>query len=126
MLGLGAAEFIDYTQQDVAKSASDMDLAFDTVGGALTDALLATVRAAASSSRSRGPARAGAAERGVRAELLIMSPSADQLAKIADLVASGEVKVDIAQTLPLAEAARAHELSESGHTRGKIILTVDA
>jgi NADPH:quinone reductase-like Zn-dependent oxidoreductase len=27
--------------------------------------------------------------------------------------------------LPLDEVRRAHELSESGHTRGKIVLTVD-
>ena len=127
VLGLGAADFIDYTQQDIAKSASGMDLAFDTVGGALTDTLLATVRDGGVIVTIAGaPPEQAAAERGVRAELLIMSPSADQLAKIADLVASGEVKVDIAQTLPLAEAGRAHELSESGHTRGKIVLTVDA
>jgi NADPH:quinone reductase-like Zn-dependent oxidoreductase len=67
-----------------------------------------------------------AAERGVRAELLIMSPNRDQLAEIAELVAAGEVRVEIAETVPLAEVQRAHELSESGHTRGKIILTVSS
>ena len=53
-----------------------------------------------------------------------MSPKAEQLSRIAELVAAGEVRVEIAQTIPLAEAARAHALIESGHTRGKIILTV--
>ena len=52
-----------------------------------------------------------------------MSPSSDQLARIAELVATGEVHVEIAQVLPLSEVRRAHELSERGHTRGKIILT---
>jgi NADPH:quinone reductase-like Zn-dependent oxidoreductase len=32
--------------------------------------------------------------------------------------------VEIAQRLPLEEVARAHELSESGHVRGKIVITV--
>jgi NADPH2:quinone reductase len=32
--------------------------------------------------------------------------------------------VEISEVIPLAEIARAHELSESGHTRGKIVLTV--
>jgi NADPH:quinone reductase-like Zn-dependent oxidoreductase len=41
-------------------------------------------------------------------------------------VAAGEVHLEIAQALPLAEVSRAHELSESGHTRGKIILTVSS
>ena len=70
------------------------------------------------------PPEQAAAERGARAELLIMSPDTEQLARVAELVAAGEVHVEIAHTLPLAEAAQAHALSESGHTRGKIILTM--
>ena len=62
--------------------------------------------------------------RGVRAEQLIMSPRSEQLSAIADLVASGEIRVEIALTLPLAQVAEAHALSESGHTRGKIVLAV--
>jgi NADPH:quinone reductase-like Zn-dependent oxidoreductase len=42
-----------------------------------------------------------------------------------ELAASGEVKVEISELLPLTEVRRAHELSESGHTRGKIVLTVE-
>ena len=60
----------------------------------------------------------------MRAELLVMSPSSEQLARVADLVAAGDVHVEIAEAIPLAEVARAHELSESGHTRGKLVLTV--
>jgi NADPH:quinone reductase-like Zn-dependent oxidoreductase len=69
------------------------------------------------------PPEEQAAERGVRAELLIMSPSAEQLAKIAELVAAGDVRVEIAGTFSLSQVAAAHELSEAGHTRGKLILT---
>jgi NADPH:quinone reductase-like Zn-dependent oxidoreductase len=32
--------------------------------------------------------------------------------------------VEVAEVLTLAEIQQAHELSESGHTRGKIVLTV--
>jgi NADPH:quinone reductase-like Zn-dependent oxidoreductase len=54
----------------------------------------------------------------------VMSPSSEQLARIAELVAGGEVRVEISQVLPLTEVQQAHELSESGHTRGKIVLTL--
>jgi NADPH:quinone reductase-like Zn-dependent oxidoreductase len=54
-----------------------------------------------------------------------MSPASEQLSRIAELVAAGEVRVEFAQTMPLDEVQRAHELSESGHTRGKIALTVE-
>jgi len=48
----------------------------------------------------------------------------DQLARIADLVVSGQVKVNVEMVLPLSEARKAQELSQSGHTRGKIVLEV--
>jgi NADPH:quinone reductase-like Zn-dependent oxidoreductase len=49
-------------------------------------------------------------------------PNPEQLGRIAGLVAVGDVRVEIEATLPLAEVRRAHELSESGHTGGKLIL----
>jgi NADPH:quinone reductase-like Zn-dependent oxidoreductase len=70
------------------------------------------------------PPTEAAQQRGVRAELLVSSPSPDQLARIADLVAAGGVRIELADVLPLDEIRRAHELSESGHVRGKIVLTV--
>jgi NADPH:quinone reductase-like Zn-dependent oxidoreductase len=33
--------------------------------------------------------------------------------------------VELAEVLPLSEVRRAHEQSESGHTRGKIVLRLD-
>ena len=59
----------------------------------------------------------------MRAELLVMSPSTEQLSRIAQLVAAGDVRVEIAELIPLSQVRRAHERSESGHTRGKIVLT---
>jgi len=125
VLGLGADEYVDYTAQDVADVVQDADVVLDAVGGETTASLVPTVRpGGVIVTIASAPPEDAARERGVRAELLIMSPDADQLARIADLVAAGDVRVEIAEVLPLAEVARAHELSESGHTRGKIILTV--
>jgi NADPH:quinone reductase-like Zn-dependent oxidoreductase len=125
VLGLGADEYVDYTRQDVGVSVSDVDVAFDTVGGNTTQSLLPTVRDGGVLVTIAGaPPEQAARERGVRAELLVMSPSSEQLARIAELVAAGDVRVEITETFPLAEVQRAHTLSESGHTRGKIILTV--
>jgi len=127
VLGLGADDYVDYTQQDVAQSASDVDVAFDTVGGETTEALLPTVRqGGVLVTIANAPPEQAAAQRGVRAELLVMSPNPGQLARIAELVAAGEVHVEIAATLPLQEVQRAHEMSESGHTRGKIILVMSS
>jgi NADPH:quinone reductase-like Zn-dependent oxidoreductase len=125
VLGLGADEYVDYTQQDVAEAVSGVDVAFDTVGGETTPTLVPTVREGGILvTIAAAPPTEAAQERGVRAELLVMSPSAEQLARIADLVATGDVHVELAAVIPLREVQRAHELSESGHTRGKIVLTV--
>ncbi len=127
VLGLGAEQYVDYTRQDVGDAVSEVDVAFDTVGGDTTQALIATVRAGGTLVTIAGAAPEQAAgERGVRAELLVMSPNVEQLAQIARLVAAAEVRVEIAHTLPLAEVRQAHELSEAGHTRGKIVLTLGA
>lgn len=125
VLGLGAEEYVDYTQQDVAEAASGVDLAFDTVGGETTESLLPTLGEGGILITIAGaPPEEAARERGLRAELLVMSPTPEQLARIADLVATDDLRVEIAEALPLTEIQRAHELSESGHTRGKIVLTV--
>jgi NADPH:quinone reductase-like Zn-dependent oxidoreductase len=125
VLGLGADEYIDYTQQDVAEAVSEVDVAFDTVGGETTQALLATVRrGGVLVTIASAPPEDAARERGARAELLVMSPNPEQLARIAEMVVAGDVRVEISQTFPLAQVQQAHLLSESGHTRGKIILIV--
>jgi NADPH:quinone reductase-like Zn-dependent oxidoreductase len=125
VLGLGADEYVDYTQHDVAETVSDIDVVFDTVGGPTTEPLLATLRpGGVLVTIAAAPPEEAAREHGVRAELLAMSTISEQLVEIADLVASGAVRVEIAATFPLSEVRHAHTLSEGGHTRGKIILTV--
>jgi NADPH:quinone reductase-like Zn-dependent oxidoreductase len=125
VLGLGADEYVDYTQQDVGEAVSGVDVAFDTVGGETTEALVPAVRDGGMLvTIAAEPPEAAARARGVRAELLIMSPDPEQLARIAGLVETSEVRVELAEVLALAEVQRAHELSESGRTRGKIVLTI--
>ena len=40
-------------------------------------------------------------------------------------VVNGRIKVEVAHVLPLSEARTALELSQGGHTRGKIVLKVE-
>jgi NADPH:quinone reductase-like Zn-dependent oxidoreductase len=51
-------------------------------------------------------------------------PSSTDLTALTDLVNAGKVMVHVDKTLPLAEAAEAWRLSQSGRTRGKIVLAV--
>lgn len=61
-------------------------------------------------------------------DAVISSGPTDQsrqtVAKVAELVASGQLELLIDSELDWTEAARAYELSESGHATGKIVLTI--
>lgn len=56
-----------------------------------------------------------------KASPLEMGRCADEMNR---WMADGKLKANIAQTLPLAEAARAHEIQEAENVGGKIVLTV--
>jgi NADPH:quinone reductase-like Zn-dependent oxidoreductase len=124
VLSLGADEFIDYTHGEVADAVSGVDVALDTVGGATTASLLPALREGGTLVTIAYPPEQAPQEHRLWIRPLIMRPSAGQLARISELVASGSVRVEIAHQLSLADVQRAHALSESGHARGKIVLTV--
>src|SRR5262249_18145560 len=108
--------------------AHDIDLVYDTVGGPGQDRLLSVLK--------RGgrliPVNLGnysaehAAEMGVTVGSSHPQARADraQLVEIASLVESGRVRIVIETVLPLSEARKAHELVESQHVRGKMVLRV--
>ena len=126
VLSLGADEFIDYTRGDVADAVGGVDLALDTVGGATTASLLPALREGGTLVTIAYPPEKPPQDCRCWVKPLIMRPSPVQLARIANLVASGAVRVEIAEEFELADVRRAHALSESRHARGKIVLTVPA
>ncbi len=67
-------------------------------------------------------ARAEAA--GMRFAGVSVEPDYVGLEALTGLVDSGRLRPFVEHAVPLAEAAKAHELIESGHTMGKVVLTV--
>lgn len=65
-----------------------------------------------------------AAEHGIVFSGVMVAPPLARtwLTTHARLAVEGRLSIRVAETLPLKEAARAQELSESGHARGKLIL----
>ncbi|MFI6029598.1 NADP-dependent oxidoreductase [Amycolatopsis magusensis] len=51
-------------------------------------------------------------------------PAAEVFAEVLPLLHAGKLRLPIARTFPLAQAADAHRLSEDGHVLGKIVLEV--
>ncbi len=125
VLGLGADEFLDYTTTDLAGAELEADLVFDCVGGATTATLVPNVRRGGVLITIAGPApEREAQERGFQAIGVVMQADMEELLHIGRLVADGVVKIDVAEVMPIEEVVRAHELSESGRVRGKIVLAL--
>jgi len=61
---------------------------------------------------------------GLRAVHVVMKRSAADLTELSRLVQQGIVKPRVGDTMSLADARKAQELSEQGRTRGKVILKV--
>jgi NADPH:quinone reductase-like Zn-dependent oxidoreductase len=62
------------------------------------------------------------AKYGVKAEGNAVGASAQTLAELAGLIASGDLEVPIAATYPLDRVQDAYRRLETGHVRGKIVL----
>jgi NADPH:quinone reductase-like Zn-dependent oxidoreductase len=122
---LGVDEPVDYQKKPFEEIAVDVDVVLDTIGGETQErSLKALIKGGILLSIVRPPSKDLAAKYGVRAELFAMKPSSPVLAEIAKLVDAGRIKTVVERVLALSEARQAHELSEKGHVRGKIVLKV--
>jgi NADPH:quinone reductase-like Zn-dependent oxidoreductase len=121
---LGAHEVLDYTKQDLSE-LSNLDVVLDTMGGETQAQGFKTLRrGGALVSVVQAPSAEEAARLGVAGHFWMMQPNAPELAEIGRLIDAGQVKVTLDSVFPLAETAKAHERSESGRARGKIVLQV--
>jgi len=122
---LGVDEPIDYEKARFEDVVHDVDVVLDTIGGDTQQRSWKVLKKGGILvSIISEPSAEEAAKYGVRPGYVFVQPNAAELAEIAKLVDSGKVKPVVETVLPLSEARRAQELSETGHTRGKIVLKV--
>ncbi|MER6056186.1 NADP-dependent oxidoreductase [Streptomyces albidoflavus] len=126
---LGADEVVDYRTTDVADAVDGVDMVLDPLGGETRARSVGLLRPGGTlvSLLSGGSAEeaAHAAERGVRTATMLVEADHAGMNAVADLVAAGALRPRVEATFPLAEAASAHRLGETGRTTGKIVLEVD-
>ena len=125
LLGLGADEVIDYTTTPFEDVAVDVDVVLDAMGGETQERSWKTLRSDGILVSILGPPDENkATEFGVRSAGVFVQPNAGQLAEIAQLIDSGDIKPVVTEVLPMADVAKAHEMSETEHVRGKIVLEI--
>jgi NADPH:quinone reductase-like Zn-dependent oxidoreductase len=122
---LGADEAIDYRATDFAATVRDVDMAYDTVGGDVYERSLKTLKPGGRLVWVRAAPPQGAPSRtDVAIKLAVVNRQPELLDTLRPLVEAGTIKPQIGTVLPMAEAAKALRLSQEGHARGKIIVTV--
>jgi len=123
---LGVDEPVDYEKTRFEDVVHDVDVVFDPIGGDTRARSWKVLKKGGILVSIVGPPPSAeeAAKHGVRSAFFSAQTNASQLAEIAKLVDSGKIYPIVETVLPLAEARRAHELTEKGHARGKIVLKV--
>lgn len=129
--GLGADAVIDYTQDRFCDRLSDIDIVLDVIGGETNLAcykvlkpggvLLVVLRGDPVEMANRDRLMA---EHGVTTKVVAFSAQPQILDELRPLFERGAIRPPQLTVLPLAEAAEAHRLAETGRTRGKIVLQV--
>ena len=126
--GLGADELIDHRTDDFTARAADLDVVLDILGGEIARRSIGVLRPGGMLVTVVGRRDTDLATRteaaGRRFAGISVEPDYPGLEALANLADSGRLRVHLQATLPLAEAAKAHELVESGRTAGKIVLTL--
>jgi NADPH:quinone reductase-like Zn-dependent oxidoreductase len=123
---IGADEAIDYRSGAIEQTASSVDVVFDTVGGNVLEQSWGLLKEGGILIEIAGTADEETAKRhGVRigGNRGVENPSA-VLRQLADLIVHGDLRAEVGQVFPLDAAAQAHEASEKGHGRGRIVLHV--
>lgn len=121
---LGADEVIDYKSTRFEQAVSNVDVVLDTQGGDTRERSWEVLNPGGILVSTVPPPPAIPPERGLHGEMLMMQPNAAQLMEITKLLDAGEIRTVVERVLPLQEVRQAHELSQSGHTHGKIVLQV--
>ncbi len=122
---LGADVPIDYTTTKFEEVAKEVDVVLDMISGDTLRRSYDVLKKGGFLVSILGPPdRAELEKRGLRGEGILVRPSGAMLGEISQLIEAGKIDVVVSEKLPLAEAAKAHRQIETGHTRGKIVLTV--
>jgi NADPH:quinone reductase-like Zn-dependent oxidoreductase len=127
---LGADQVIDYRSQRFEDVVRSVDVVLNTANAETNMRSIAVVKPGGVLVSVVGPpnaiACAAANIRCGRPDRATGASVADILARVADLVDAGKLKVPVQQVFSMEDAGKAWDISRSGHARGKLIVRVRA
>ena len=124
---LGADQFINYRTQQFEEELSDYDVVIDTMGGDILNQSFHVLKPGGRLVTIAGqPDPALSEKHQVTASSYWLTPNGKQLAEIGELLEKGILKPQVGHVFDFsAESLKeAHELSETHHAKGKIVIKV--
>jgi NADPH:quinone reductase-like Zn-dependent oxidoreductase len=122
---LGVDQAIDYTTTKFEDVVKNVDLVLNCVrADALARSYGIVKKGGAIVSITDEPDQAECAKRGITCSRMGANPDAKVLEELTKLIEARKMTPIVSQTLPLAEASKAHQQIETRHTLGKIVLKV--
>ena len=124
---LGADEVIDYTEDDFSKKLENYDLVIDTLGGEVQDKSFDILKKGGTLvSIVEEPDQEKAEQLGIAAKFHWLIPDGEELAALAKMMENEVLKPVVETVFPFSEQGLkdAHELSETHHARGKIVIEI--
>ncbi|MCP3027467.1 NADP-dependent oxidoreductase [Halobacillus sp. A5] len=124
---LGVDRFINYQEEDFAEVLNDFDIVLDTIGGEVQEKSYNVLKEGGRLvSIVQAPDENKAGELGIKAGFEWLEPDGEKLAQLANLMVKGEMVSKVGHRFPLTQEGlrEAHQLSESHHATGKIVITI--
>jgi NADPH:quinone reductase-like Zn-dependent oxidoreductase len=122
---LGVEQVVDYRSERFEEKLRDLDAVVDLIGGDTLARSYQTLKSGGMIvSAVAAPDPAELEKRQLRGQQFVMKRNAAQLADLATLVDLGVLKPKLSQVLSLSDAPKAHDLSQKGKSKGKIVLQV--
>src|SRR5437870_8813023 len=122
---LGVDQPIDYTTTKFEDVVKDVDVVLNCVRADQLPASYGEVKKGGMIVSITGdPDPAECAKRAIRCSGVMAHPDANVLDELTTLIEANKITPIVSQTIPLADAAKAHQQIDARHTRGKIVLRV--
>ncbi|MBI2019879.1 NADP-dependent oxidoreductase [Candidatus Daviesbacteria bacterium] len=122
---LGADEVVDYKKEKFEEKLSGYDGVYDTVGGDTTDRSFKVLKKGGVLVSMLGePNQDLAKEYGVKVVGQSTQTNSKNLSRLAQLVDSGVIKPQVDKVFPLDQTRQAFEYMETGHPKGKVVISI--
>ncbi|MEM7157550.1 MAG: NADP-dependent oxidoreductase [Myxococcota bacterium] len=122
---LGADEFVDYRSQRFEDVLDPVDVVLDTIGGETQKRSIGLLKDGGRLFSVVGTPDPGElAAVGATGGNYMVQPSREHLERIGTLIDEGRIRVLVDSIFPLSETRAAHDKSQTGRARGKIVLEV--